>query len=143
MRRSKRGRPGKKVAPAEAFWDRQGLYPRAARALSEAGYRSLEGLRRTSREELIALPGLGERALRRLEALLGSPIPSRAVYWIERGLPLRTANVLVREGIRTLEDLGRLTREELLSFGGIGYRSLRQCERLLGRPLPYQRRGSH
>jgi len=46
------------------------------------------------------------------------------------------ANVLVREGINTVDDLGKLTREQLLSFRGIGYFSLLGCERLLGRRLP-------
>lgn len=118
------------------FWNRQGLLPRAARALSEAGHRSLEDLQGKSREELLALRGLGELGLRRLEALLGSPIPSRAAYWLERGLTLRAANVLARESIETLEDLGKLTREQLLSFNGAGSSTLRQCERLLGRRLP-------
>jgi helix-hairpin-helix protein len=132
--------PRKKVEPPVAFWRRQGLYPRAARALSEAGIGSLEALQGRYREELLALRGLGEFALRQLEALLGSAIPSRTAYWIERGLPMGAANVLAREGIETLEDLGQLSREQLLSFVGLGYRALRECERLLGRMLPFDRR---
>jgi hypothetical protein len=128
--------PSRAADPAEAFWKRKGVLPRAARALSQAGIRSLDDLRARSREDLFALRGLGDIALAQLEALLGSRIPSRADYWLARGLDVELAKALAREGIRSLDDLGRLTRERFLSFRSLGYFALRQCERLLGRRLP-------
>jgi DNA-directed RNA polymerase alpha subunit len=104
--------------------------------LSQAGIGSLEDLRKASREGLLALRGIGAVALDCLEELLGRKIPSRAEYWLSRGLATGVANALVREGIHTLDDLGKLTREQLLSFRGIGYFAFRACERLLGRRLP-------
>jgi DNA-directed RNA polymerase alpha subunit len=110
--------------------------------LRGANIRSTEDLQKVSREDLAALRGLGEKMIARLEALLGRRFPSRTEYWLSRGLPVSVANVLVREGVHTLEDLGRLTREQLLAFRGIGYFSFRHCERLLGSRLPSER-GNH
>ncbi len=98
-------------------------------------------MRERSREDLLALWGVGENSLARLETLLGREIPSRAAYWRERGLPGGVARVLVREGIASIADLGRLTRRQFLSFRGLGAHALRRCEKLLGRRLPFQRRG--
>jgi hypothetical protein len=128
------------AVPAKDFWVRQGLRRQAARALSAAGIQTPENLREVTREELLALRGFGEAALGWLEGFLGREFPSRTAYWLERGLFVGAANALGREGISTLEELGALTREELLSFPGIGYLALRQCEKLLGRMLPFQRR---
>jgi hypothetical protein len=121
--------------PVEAFWRGQGISPKTAGVLSQAGIRSLEDLREQSREDLLALRGIGGISLERLETLLGGRIPSRAAFWLSRGLDVGVANVLVREGINDLDDLGNLTCKRFLSFRGAGYRALGQCEKLLGRRL--------
>jgi len=122
--------------PAAAFWRSQGIRPKPARALSRGGIASPDDLRKLTREELLSLPGIGVVTLHQLEELLESRIPSRADYWVSRGLVLPIAEALVREGIYSLDDLGRLTLEQFLSFRGLGDYALAQCERLLGWRLP-------
>ncbi len=116
--------------PAAAFWRSRGIPARAARALSKAGIGSPEDLREQSREELLALPGVGENALRRLEKILGTEIPSRIAFWLCRGLSLYVAHALFRAGIHTLEDLKALTPGQLLERPGLGSYVLSQCEKL-------------
>ncbi|HBL30433.1 MAG TPA: hypothetical protein DD490_26660 [Acidobacteria bacterium] len=64
-----------------------------------------------------------------------------ASYWMEKGLYRTVAQGLARLGIRTLDDLAALTREELVASEGLGEGALKRCEALLGRPmasaLPY------
>lgn len=115
--------------------------------MSRAGLRSVEDLARWDRDRLEALRGIGPAELRRCETLLGRPLPLRRDYWIERGLPPRIAAGLIAAGIHTLEDLGRLTRDEFLLRPGLGATALGKCEALLGwrlHPSPakqWQRRG--
>jgi Helix-hairpin-helix domain len=87
----------KPIDPAESFWQQQGALKRVARALSKAGIHSFEDLWRQSREDVLALPGIGKIVLHRLETMGGREVPSRTAYWVERGLPLIVARVLVRQ----------------------------------------------
>ncbi len=59
-----------------------------------------------------------------------------ASYWMEKGLYRTVAQGLARLGIRTLDDLAALTREELVASEGLGEGALKRCEALLGRPFP-------
>lgn len=127
--------PSRKVGPVEAFWRDQGIPLQQARALSRAGIASLADLQKVSREELLALRGIRENTLARLEGILGSAIPSRIEDWIRLGLPRGYAIKLVREGIYTLAELAALSREQFLSFRSLGRAALWRCERLLGRKL--------
>ena len=128
--------PNREISdPGEAFWRAREIPAKAARTLSKAGIGSLEDLRRYSREELLALPGIGGAVIGRLEALSGSAIPSRTAYWLGRGISVIVAHALVRAGICAIEDLGALSRDEFLARSGLGPRALKQCERLLGRRL--------
>jgi hypothetical protein len=136
-----RALPSRTVDSTEVFWRRQGIEPRAARALSQAGIRSLADLRGATHEGLLALRGIGDVALAQMEACLGSEIPSRVAYWLDRGLDSGVARLLVREGIYTLDDFGKLTCQEFLSVRGLSFRVLGQCEALLGRRLPDLPRG--
>ena len=128
--------PSRKTAdPKEAFWRDRGIPAKASRSLSKAGIGSLEDLRKHSREELLALPGIGGMVIGRLEALSGSEIFSRCTYWLGRGVSTIAAHALIREEIYTLDQLGTMSREEFLARPGLGPRALRQCERALGRRL--------
>lgn len=124
------------VDPVAAFWRGRGVAAKAAKSLSQAGLASLEDLARCSREELLSLPRVGRSALRRLEKILGTMIPSRAAEWQRRGLSLYVARALLRGGIRTLEELESLTRDQFLALPGLGLYALDRCEKLLGRKLP-------
>lgn len=123
----------------EAYWLDRGMTPKISRRLSRAGIKSVTDLRNQTREDLLALPGVGEGGLGRLEAILGQELPSRSAYWRGLGLSAQLANVLLRHRIKTLEDLGRLTREQFLYLPGLGISALLQCERLLGRRLERER----
>lgn len=121
--------------PAETFWRSRGVSARAARALSKAGIGTLEALEVLFCEDVLALPGVGTVELRRLEAVTGREIPSRTAYWTGRGLHFGMANVLVRNRLFTLAEVGALSREQFLSRPGLGVHALRKCEHLLGREL--------
>jgi DNA-directed RNA polymerase alpha subunit len=121
--------------PQARYWLERGIHPKAARELADAGIRTLGDLARTAREDLKALPGVGDRSLAQLERLQGAPLVSPADAWRERGLPPQVANTLARLGIESIEKLGALTREEFLSRPGVGNGTLRAVEALLGRSL--------
>jgi hypothetical protein len=123
-----------KQTPA-GFWVRAGLIPMAATGLVRAGILSLEDLARLSREDLLAIRGVGEESLARCEALLGWPLPSIKSVWKEAGLALITAHALHRAGIDSLEKLAAQTRESFLAQEGLGEVALRTCEAILGRKL--------
>jgi len=73
------------------------------------GIRSRADLAARTREELLALEGLAEGALRQCEELLGHPLPSAVAIWTGHGLSRRLAWRLSRLRILTREDLRRLT----------------------------------
>jgi hypothetical protein len=62
-------------------------------------------------------------------------LPPQADYWTSRGIPARIAGFLIQAGIKTLDDLARMTRKEFFLGRGLGENALVQCEALLGRPL--------
>jgi predicted RecB family nuclease len=121
--------------PQAGYWLERGLHPKAARELVKAGIRSVEDLGRMAREDLAILPGVGERSLAQLERLRGGPLTSPAGFWLERGLRPRVAQALIRAGVDSIEALGRMTREQLLSLTGVAEGSLQAVEAVLGRPL--------
>jgi hypothetical protein len=131
-----------------------GLVPQSAKALAGAGFLSLRDLvATTTREELLAIPGVGPRALEVLEDVLGRPLPRRRKprkpvptkgrvwpedVWRKRGLPQPAAVTFALAGM-TLERLATLSREELLAMTGVGVRAVEVCELMLGHPLPSRR----
>lgn len=121
--------------PQAGYWLERGLHPKAARELVKAGFRSVEDLARTDREELAALPGVGPTSLAQLERVSGAPLTSPADFWLERGLRPQLARTLARLGIDSIEKLGRMTREQILSLPGVSEGSLKALEAALGRPL--------
>jgi predicted RecB family nuclease len=121
--------------PQAGYWLERGLHPRAARELVKAGIRSVEDLARTTREDLIAVPGVGPTSLAQLERLRGGPLTSPADFWLERGLRPRVAQALIHAGVDSIEKLGRMTREQLFSLPGVAEGSLQAVEAVLGRPL--------
>jgi rhodanese-related sulfurtransferase len=123
--------------PVFVYWRSRKLSARAAAGLRAAGIGSLKDLGHVSFEQLLAIPGVGVGEIRRCEALLGRALSRKEDYWTSRGLPGRTAGFLVGVGIETLEDLKRMTRGQFFRHRGLGERALRQCEALLGRPLPW------
>jgi hypothetical protein len=127
------------MAPEERSWVRQGILPKTARSLVKAGIRNVADLAGWSREQLLNLSWVSKRTLARLEQLWGSPLPSRKGFWEEQGIAPLLSNVLVRAGIDSLDKLGALNREQFLAIHGLGTTALRECERVLGRPLesPY------
>lgn len=130
------GRGGQSGADsAIAYWLSKGFTKRGAAALAGAGLRTLEEAAAAGIEQLEVLRGVGWEGIRLCEELLGRPLVHRAQYWTLRGLPGRTAGYLIRAGIATLEDLGRMTKADFLSHRGLGETALRQCEAVLGRPL--------
>lgn len=128
--------PMRHLEPGVTFWRAKGFMTPAATALCQAGIRSLDDLARTDRETLESLHRVAGGELRRCEELLGRPVPAKRDYWIEKGLPQRVARILITAGIESLDDLGRLTREEFLRRPGLAETTLEQCEELLGRRLP-------
>lgn len=121
--------------PETRPWLELGLMPKVALALARAGYLSLADLAGRFREELLALPGFGPGTLALLEKNLGAPLPSRIADLKGRGIPANVEHSLDRAGIRSLEALGRLTREQFLATRGLGETGLRSCEKALGRKL--------
>jgi hypothetical protein len=96
---------------------------------------SVEDLAGKTREDLLGLYGISAPVVRKLEMVAGITFPSLSDYWLERGLPPRVRNALVRHGVLTEADLCALTREEFLLIQGMGETSLRQCEAAVGHVL--------
>lgn len=126
----------RKAHPKAEIWLLAGLTPRAAKALAKACILSLADLRERSKEEILALRGLGHAQLRKCERLLGHELPSRPNYWVSKGLPGLAAASLGRAGLRTIGDLEGMTREQLHFLPGVGEVVLRHCEELLGHAIP-------
>jgi hypothetical protein len=120
--------------PQARIWIEAGISLACAGKLVRAGYASLEDLDGASREDLLAVGGIGAGTLEKLEQLLGHPLPSPSSVWLEKGLPPRVATALGKAGIDSLEALGKLSREELLALG-VRRPGLERCEALLGRPI--------
>lgn len=128
----------RRTHPETEVWIRAGLIPRAAKALVKAGIRTPEDLRKCCREEVLALRGLGLEQLKRCERALGQQLPTRTPdYWTANGVHCNTAKALISAGLRSIEDIGRMTREQLLFIPCVGEVAIRHLERLRGgRPVP-------
>jgi DNA-directed RNA polymerase alpha subunit len=112
-----------------------GFTPRTAATLERANLRTVEDLKSLTGDQLLAIPGIGSRELRRCENLLGVPLPKKTDYWTAKGISSRTAQFLLWAGIEDLEILARTTREDFLRTDGLAFRSLQECEKALGRRL--------
>ncbi len=122
--------------PLGHYWRSRGLPPPAARALTEAGFETVEDLSGVRREELAAIRNVGNVVIARLEELVGRLFPRRDSRWARLGLPTRVANALHRAGVHTEADFLALTRERFLLIDGMAESSLRLCEAAVGRKLP-------
>jgi hypothetical protein len=125
--------PSTRVHPVEAFWRSQGFSAAAARSLRKGGFASLEDFGPTVRREDVPV---GDGILRRVEHLLGRPIPSRRSFWIEQGMNASMATRLCLAGLFHLDDVAPLSKEQFLARPLLGTYTLIRCERLLGRRLP-------
>jgi hypothetical protein len=128
-------RRGDVASRGAAYWITLGFSGRTARGLVAAGYRKLDDLKGMSREEVLAIPGFGERTLPLAERLLGSAFPSPREELRERGLPRVLSFALVKAGVDSWEKVERMTREQFIAVGNLGASSLGQLEALLGRRL--------
>ena len=121
--------------PKAVYWLDLGLPPKAARELARAGFESLDDLQGKSREEMLAIPGMGQAALALCEQRLGIRFPSAVEELRERGIPLYVVHGLARAGFDTFEKVSRLTREQYLAQPGLGDGGMRKLEAVLGRRL--------
>jgi DNA-directed RNA polymerase alpha subunit len=122
--------------PQARVWIEAGITAGCARRLVAAGITSIARLEKVTRDDLLAIRGVSEATIAKCEKVLGRPLAESAASWMRaRGLPAYAANALQRAGVRTLEKLAGMTREELLNLDGIGETGLAACERLLGHPL--------
>lgn len=122
--------------PKARLWVEAGITAGCARRLVAAGITSIARLAKLTRDDLLAIHGISEPTVAKLEKLLGRPLAeSVAACWRARGLPTQLANTLQGARVSTLEQLAAMSREELLSLSGIGPTGLAACERLLGQPL--------
>src|SRR5215210_4712308 len=111
--------PGTKVAndSAVGYWVKLGVATRAAKSLVARELLTLEDLRRLNRRKLLSIRGVGETTLDRLGVLLGTKLPPRSGnFGRRRGFNPSIVRALHRAGIRSLNDLAKVTREEFLSF---------------------------
>jgi len=116
-----------------AAWLRRGLPDEMARRLSSLRIAKPEELGDFEPAALKAR-GLSKKEIGLLRSWAG--VVSSFEHWRNLGFAHRLANALDRGGIRTLEELAALTREELLALKGLPDGSVQQCQKLLGRPLP-------
>src|SRR5215207_891398 len=136
------GRPRPKRAPvfSEEVWRQRGLPMAAAITFAQEGM-TLARLSSLSRDELLALPFVGAKALDACERILGRKIPATHVdpveaYWRSRGFSVAAARSLRRAGLASLADVQtKRWREDVPVGEGI----LRRLEQLLGREIPSRR----
>lgn len=121
--------------PGAAYWRDLGLPSKAAKELARAGFGSLDDLRGRSREEMLAIPGMGQSALALCEQRLGLRFASPVQELLDHGIPLPVVQGLVRAGFDSFEKVSRLTREQYLAQPGLGDKGMRQLEAVLGRRL--------
>jgi hypothetical protein len=125
----------------EEVWRLRGLPPQAAITFAQTGM-TLERLEGMTREDLLDFRGMGPKALRACERLLGREIPSRkpadpvVSFWRSRGVAARVAKALSKAGIGSLEDLAQRSREEIVTLRGVGEAGLRRLEAVAGREIP-------
>ena len=108
-------------------WTGRGFSPFLIRSLHQAGLSTVEAFRHLTREEFLALDGLGPGALTRCEKALGIRLPSAG--WIAKGATPEVSAKLARAGIRMPEDLKRYSPEDLRALG-FHSREISLCKRL-------------
>ena len=122
--------------PQARVWVEAGISPGCARRLVEARITSTAKLEKLTRDDLLAIRGISRTTVAKCEELLGRPLgESTAAWWRARGLTAQLAHVLEGAGVRSLEQLGAMSREEFLGLNGVGQKGLAACERLLGQPF--------
>jgi hypothetical protein len=137
-RRSRMGARRKPTAtgdPGANYWLDLGLSNKAAKVLARAGFQSVDDLQGKARQDLLAVPGVGEETLAHCERRLGLRFATPVQELLDRGIPLQVANGLVRAGFDSYEKVERLTREQFLAHPGLGEKGMRQLETVLGRQL--------
>lgn len=121
--------------PRAVYWRDLGLPSKAAKELARAGLGSLDDLQGKSREEMLAIPGIGQAALALCEQRLGFRLASHVQELLDHGIPLQVAHGLVRAGFDSFEKVGRLTREQFLAHAGLGEKGMKRLETVLGRQI--------
>jgi DNA repair protein RadC len=125
---------------AEMVWRQRGLPPSAAITFAQEEM-TLERLGSISREELLGMAGVGPGAIKACELIVGRRIHSLGTgpveaFWLGQGIPHQQARALSQAGIGSLEDLRKLSREEVLALRGIAVSTLGRLEVLLGSAIP-------
>ncbi len=120
--------------PAARFWVEAGVGLGPAGKLVRAGFPSLESLAGVSRDELLAIPGVGIVTVQLCERLLGRRLPSVIDGWQAQGFSGTAAASLAKAGIESVEALARLTDQEISAFG-LRSPDRQLCQDLLGRRL--------
>lgn len=138
LKRSVRGKGKERAGPDEPSpepepaagddWSARGLSPFWCGRLQRAGIGTVEAFRRLTREEFLALDGLGGGALARCEKASGIRLP--AAGWVAKGCTPELSAKLARAGIRMPEDLKRYSPEDLRELG-LSRREIDLCERLI------------
>lgn len=126
---------------AEVLWCQRGIPTEAAITFAQLGL-TLDRLRSMSREDLLALHGVGPQTLHACEILLGQKIPSSKpvdpviAYWRDQGFSVRAARALRQAGFAHLDALAGAWLEELRGHRGLGEATRARLEVLLGRKIP-------
>ncbi len=100
-----------------AYWTYLGIAYQDANRLVDAGLRTREDLAAWTREQLLSLSGLSEHSFRRCQEVLDQPLATSVAYWTARSVPWPTAWRLSRERIMNLDDLRRLSTDQLVKRG--------------------------
>jgi transcriptional regulator with XRE-family HTH domain len=100
---------GIKLRSRIEVWLENGVPANTAYALVRAGFNSPDDVATLTQEQFLQIQGMGEKVLAHCERVLGHPLPSPRAYWLERGLPPRTALKLAVAGISNLAQLGNIT----------------------------------
>ena len=104
---------GHPLSSITGYWEDLGLTNLAAQILTRHKIETIEQLRTMEREPFLALPGMGPRLLKQIEQTLKMRIKSKYSYWMDRGLTVRTAKLLQKAGILTLNQLASQSYERL------------------------------
>jgi hypothetical protein len=99
---------GRTLPSIVEYWKKTGIPKMAIAVLYREGINTIEQLKAMSRAEVLALRGVGLILVQRMEKSLGFRFASPVSYWLDKGLPKKTAETLVREGILTIEQLAAM-----------------------------------
>lgn len=100
-----------------SYWRSVGVASKFEKRLHAAGIRTQRQFVTLTREQFLALPGLGSGALYACEKALGVRLVSPVSLWIYLGIPKRVAIRLAELGIATVDDLAKAEAEYLLRNG--------------------------